>query len=319
MEQILTVEPVFAPRIWGGTTLREWYGDEVPDAVIGECWAVSGLPGHSGAISAGAPPGYTLDRAWRDGLITGQPRQDDFPLLCKLLDPADWLSVQVHPDDAQAHLLEGMPRGKAECWYVLDCRPGAELIMGHRRDTAEQLRRDLLDGRLMDELISHPVRPGSFFMVPAGCVHAVGPGMLVYEVQQSSDITYRLYDFDRAGVDGTPRDLHVDKGFAVVTAPFDAQASLTAAQPVPIDAGTRRDLVANRYFSVTRWDIEGTVDLTAPDYRIATVVAGQGALTAGDQGVQLRRGVSLVIPRGSGTVTVTGTLSVMTTDPGPGL
>ena len=280
MLQVLTVEPVFAPRMWGGTTLREWYADLVPDEVIGECWAVSGLPGRSGGISAGAPSGYTLEMAWRDGLITGQPREDDFPLLCKILDPADWLSVQVHPDDEQAHRLEGMPRGKAECWYVLECAPGAELIMGHRRDTAQQLRQDLLDGRLMGELISHPVHPGSFFMVPAGCVHAVGPGMLVYEVQQSSDITYRLYDFDRVGVDGTPRDLHVDKGFSVVA---------------------------------------GTVDFTTPEYRVATVVAGQGALSAEDQEVPLRRGVSLVIPRGVGPVTVTGSLSVMTTDPGPGL
>ncbi len=319
MLQVLTVEPVFAPRMWGGTTLREWYADLVPDEVIGECWAVSGLPGRSGGISAGAPSGYTLEMAWRDGLITGQPREDDFPLLCKILDPADWLSVQVHPDDEQAHRLEGMPRGKAECWYVLECAPGAELIMGHRRDTAQQLRQDLLDGRLMGELISHPVHPGSFFMVPAGCVHAVGPGMLVYEVQQSSDITYRLYDFDRVGVDGTPRDLHVDKGFSVVAAPFDEAASLTAAEPVPVDSGTRRDLVANDYFAVTHWDIDGTVDFTTPEYRVATVVAGQGALSAEDQEVPLRRGVSLVIPRGVGPVTVTGSLSVMTTDPGPGL
>lgn len=172
----LVVEPVFAERLWGGTTLQSWYGAKVPDAVIGEAWAVSGLPGMSGVISSGAPAGYTLARAWSEGLVTGSVRDDDFPLLCKLLDPADWLSVQVHPDDEQAQRLEDEPRGKAECWYVLDAVPGAELVMGHRRPTASALAADLAAGDLMDQLITHPVRPGSFFMVPAGCVHAVGPG-----------------------------------------------------------------------------------------------------------------------------------------------
>lgn len=315
----LVVEPVFAERLWGGSTLQSWYGAKVPDAVIGEAWAVSGLPGMSGVISSGAPAGYTLARAWSEGLVTGSVRDDDFPLLCKLLDPADWLSVQVHPDDEQAQRLEDEPRGKAECWYVLDAVPGAELIMGHRQPTASALAADLAAGDLMDQLITHPVHPGSFFMVPAGCVHAVGPGILVYEVQQSCDITYRLYDFDRIGADGAPRDLHVDKGFAVVSAPFDPATSLTAQEPHSTDFGSVRQLVANEHFTVQRWDIDGAAALGTDRFRIVTVIEGSGVIESGDDRCEVRRGTSLVLPAGSAGVRGAGAMALMTTDPGPGL
>ncbi|MDH3959545.1 MAG: mannose-6-phosphate isomerase, partial [Actinomycetota bacterium] len=111
MPQLLVVEPVFAERLWGGSTLRQWFGGAVPEGIIGECWAVSGMEGMSGTIQSGAPEGMTLRDAWTAGLVTGHPESEDFPLLCKFLDPQDWLSVQVHPDDTQALDLEGQPRG----------------------------------------------------------------------------------------------------------------------------------------------------------------------------------------------------------------
>lgn len=317
MPEILVVEPVFAERVWGGTTLRQWFGDKVPDGVMGECWAVSGLPGMSGVISRGAPAGTDVAAAWRDGLVTGAPRSDAFPLLCKILDPQDWLSVQVHPNDVQAQALAGQPHGKAECWYILSCQPGAELILGHRRQTAAQLRADTEAGRILDELIKQPVRPGSFFMVPAGCVHAVGPGMLVYEVQQSSDLTYRLYDYDRPGLDGRPRELHLDKGFTVVTAPFDPAASLTAGTNEAVPGGRRQVLVGGDYFTVTRWDVDRHLDLTTDDYRILTVIDGQGVLHHAGRDLPARRGLSVIVPRGAGPVRMGGDLSVIVTDPGP--
>lgn len=314
MAGVLVVDPVFAPRLWGGDSLREWYGAAVPDEVVGEAWVVSGLPDATGAISLGPGTGGTLAQAWQRGLITGSPRDDDFPILCKILDPADWLSVQVHPNDEQAQRLEGEPRGKAECWYVLAADPGAELIMGHRAADGAALRADLQAGQLMDQLIRVPVHPGSFFMVPAGCVHAVGPGMLVYEVQQSCDITYRLYDFDRVGADGRPRDLHVDRGFEVVT-PYDPQASLTAGDPHPVPGGTRQELVTNDFFAVIHWRITGMVDLTSPRFRILTVVAGRGRLVDPSGETIVQRGSSVVIPAGL-EVQAVGDVEFVTTDPG---
>ncbi len=146
MPELLQIEPVFAERLWGGTTLRAMFGPVVPEGIIGECWAVSGMPGMSGHVTSGAPAGLTLRQAWSAGLVSGRPESGDFPLLCKFLDPQDWLSVQVHPDDTQARALEDQPRGKAECWLVVAAQPDAELILGHTAQTADQLRTALDDG-----------------------------------------------------------------------------------------------------------------------------------------------------------------------------
>ncbi len=318
MPELLVVEPVFAERLWGGTTLRAWFGNAVPDGIIGECWAVSGMPGMSGFIGSGAPEGFTLRQAWSAGLVTGREESGDFPLLCKFLDPQDWLSVQVHPDDPQAQALEGQPRGKAECWLVVSCQDDAALILGHTADTADDLRQALLDGTLMERLVRVPVAQDDFFMVNAGEVHSVGPGMLVYEVQESSDITYRLYDFDRVGPDGRTRELHVDKGFSVVTAPHDPAASRTAGPWQATGANSRwRTLVDCPQFRVERWETQrGSFVLDAPDYLVLTVIGGSGRARTSQGSVELGLGTSLIVPRGTGQVEVAGDLIVVATHPG---
>lgn len=320
MPDLLLVEPVFAERVWGGSSLRRWYGHAVPEGVIGECWAVSGMADMSGYIRSGAPEGFTLRQAWAAGLVTGEPRTDDFPLLCKLLDPQDWLSVQVHPDDEQAHELEGQPRGKAECWLVVSAAEGAELILGHRAQTAQELREALAEGRLMDQLIHVPVAQDDFFMVTAGEVHSLGPQMLVYEVQESSDITYRLYDFDRLGLDGRPRPLHVDKGFSVVTAPHDPARARTAGPWQPAGGGRMRVLVDSPQFRVSRFEVlHAECDITPPSYRVLTVIGGWGTISTPTESIEVGLGSSLVIPAGTGPVRMAGDMIAIATDPGPHL
>ena len=318
MPDLLVVEPVFAERLWGGTTLRQWFGPSVPDGIIGECWAVSGMPGMSGHIRSGAPDGFTLRQAWHAGLVSGHPEEADFPLLCKFLDPQDWLSVQVHPDDAQARTLEDQPRGKAECWTVVSCQDGAELILGHTASTAADLRAALEQGALMDSLVTVPVQQDDFFMVAAGEVHSLGPGMLVYEVQQSSDLTYRLYDFDRVGLDGQRRPLHVDKGFSVVTAPHDPQRARTSGPWQALgEHSRRRTLVECPQFHVQRWEtLGGRFTMQARAYRILTVIGGSGTMRCEGESVEVGLGASLVIPAGTGPVETTGDLILITTDPG---
>lgn len=313
----LVLAPVFKERLWGGQRLSEWYGDLVPDGTIGEAWAISGMPGDAGLVVDGPGAGGTLDEAWRSGLVTGTPRDDDFPLLVKLLDPADWLSVQVHPDDDQARLLEDQPRGKAECWLIVEAAPGAEIILGHRDETAAALRRAFDDRVLETRLLRQPVGPGSFFMIPAGCVHAIGPGMLIYEVQQASDITYRMYDFDRRDKDGRPRDLHVDKAFSVITAPYDVARSLTALPARPAAGGTVRPLVDNDHFTVRELRIDGRAAVgSAEQFELLTVVGGSGILTVDGVDRELPRGTSLVLPAGV-LGSIAGTLTVVATRPGP--
>ena len=320
MPELLVIEPVFAERVWAGTTLKEIYGPAVPDGHIGECWAVSGMPGMSGQVR-GAAPGTTLRDAWTAGWVTGRPESGDFPLLCKFLDPQGWLSVQVHPDDAQAQALESQPRGKAECWLVVSCSPGAELILGHDADTADQLRAALADGTLMEHLNLVPVEQDDFFMVPAGLVHSLGPGMLVYEVQESSDITYRLYDFDRVGLDGRPRELHVDKGFSVVSAPHDPAAVLTAGPWQDAGPHSRRRVLTDcPQFRVERWETQGgSFRMESAGYRVLTFIGGGGRLRAATQELEIGLGTSVVIPVGTGPVDIAGDLIVVATEPGPDL
>ncbi|MGB7983500.1 MAG: type I phosphomannose isomerase catalytic subunit [Candidatus Nanopelagicales bacterium] len=319
MPELLQIEPVFAERLWGGTTLRQWFGAAVPDGIIGECWAVSGMPGMSGHVLHGAPEGFTLRQAWLAGLVSGRPESGDFPLLCKFLDPQDWLSVQVHPDDTQARALEDQPRGKAECWLVVAAQPDAELILGHTAETVEELHAALDDGTLMEHLVRVPAVADDFYNVPAGAVHSLGPGVLVYEVQQSSDLTYRLYDFDRVGPDGRLRDLHVEKGFAVVTAPHEEAVTHTAGAWEQVGDGARhRVLVDCPAFRVTRWEARpGRFTLDAPDYRVLTVVGGHATLRTGEQAIEVGLGASVVIPAGTGPVHVDGDVIVVVTDPGP--
>jgi len=317
-DPLLFVDPVFQQRVWGGDTLRQWFGEEATgSATVGEAWVISGLPGMAGTIRGGSAAGMTVDEAWRAGLVTGSQRSDDFPLLVKFLDAAEWLSVQVHPDDGQAERIEGQPRGKSECWYVVEGRPDAELVVGHEGDE-QGMRRALGGGRVDELLIRHRVEPGDFFMVPAGTVHAVGAGVVVYEVQQSSDTTYRLYDYERLGLDGQPRQLHVDKALSVINSPFDRAASVTAAGSEVIPGGRRRLLVEDPHFTVTEYVVTGRLNADAnDDYCLGSVVAGRGSVSCGGPESVAGPGTSFICPRGAGPLTFDGDMIVVVTKPGP--
>ncbi len=317
MTAAMLIEPVFKERVWGGEHLREWFGDLVPEGTIGECWGISGMHCNSGIVLTGPASGLTLEEAWQQGFVTGGPREDDLPILVKLLDADDWLSVQVHPNDTQAQRLEDQPRGKQECWYVVSARPDAELILGHDLDSAAELAVAFAGRQLGPHLLRHKVEAGQFFMVPAGCVHSLGPGMVVCEVQQSSDLTYRLYDFGRVGLDGQPRELHIEKGFAVVTAPFRIEDAQTAGPVEPVTGGTRRTLAVSTYFEVSELKVRSEMAV-APGvgtYRLIAVVEGSGELREGGDRIPLRRGSCVVLPVGCGDVSIAGQLTMIVTDP----
>lgn len=216
--------PQYKERIWGGRNLERVLGRQLPHGIsVGESWEVSSLPDSPTRIENG---GYeTLTDAIHDdptGIlgVTGYPADSGpplFPLLVKFLDANELLSVQVHPDDAYARVHENGSPGKSEMWLILEAEDGAELIAGLAPGvTRESFSEAVRAGHVSETLRRHPVHAGDVFLMPAGRVHALGSGIVALEIQQTSDATYRLYDWDRVGDDGAPRDLHVDRAMDVI-------------------------------------------------------------------------------------------------------
>jgi mannose-6-phosphate isomerase len=264
-EQIgpVSLRPIFSERIWGVETLPKWYPQPEVGKPVGEAW----LTAETCVVDAGTFEGVSLvemTRRFPEAFAGGD--SVEFPLLVKTLFPREKLSVQVHPNDAQARAL-GLGRGKTECWYVLSAEPGAELALGFREEiSAGEIRAAIADGTLEDKLRYLPVKAGDMVFVDAGTVHSIGPGIVILETQEYSDITYRLYDF------GRPRELHVDAGLAVTHT--TSGAGLVA--PVAMDGFTR--LVASDYFVVDRFAlVEDVVSLGLRERMQMLFALGEGA------------------------------------------
>lgn len=213
----LKLQPSLHVKVWGGRRLAVEMNKRLPaQSPYGEAWEM-----HDTSIVAnGTLQGMTLRELLLDygTALTGGASDpaDGLPLLVKMIDAAAWLSIQVHPNDRQAHELEGEPRGKTEAWVVLAADEGAQLVIGLRPGTSrEGMAAAIRSSQLENRLAYANVRAGDVLYIPANTVHALGPGLLIYEIQQSSDITYRLYDWGRVGLDGKPRQLHIDKGLQV--------------------------------------------------------------------------------------------------------
>ncbi len=220
----LTFTPALRDYVWGGRNLEKLYGRSLPPGPTAESWEISGHPTAPTRINNGPLAGRLLPDVLADlgadlvGTRAGWAlKRGKFPLLIKLLDAEQRLSVQVHPSDAYALAHENGELGKTEMWYILHARPGAQLILGLRRGvTPEAFRQALADQKLETCLHHLPIRAGDAVLVPAGTVHAILEGVIAAEIQQNSDTTYRVYDWGRLGADGKPRPLHVEKSLAVI-------------------------------------------------------------------------------------------------------
>ncbi len=218
--EILEFEPLFSEKPWGGEKLKTVLGKNIPSPHTGESWEISAVPGKSTRVKNGVLKGFTLEFLWNipDISFWGQIRNNhkEFPLLVKYIDAADDLSVQVHPGDETARRKHGSP-GKNETWQIISAEEGAVLYIGFKPGvTKEEYLDHLQKGRLEKILNRIPVRAGDWFYIPAGTVHAIGKGVLLAEIQQSSDITYRIYDWNRPGLDGKPRPLHTTEALEVI-------------------------------------------------------------------------------------------------------
>lgn len=294
MSEPLFLKSQMHDKIWGGTKLREAFGYDIPTETTGEYWAISAHPNGVSVIKNGIYEGEGLDQLYREHKeLFGHPKSEVFPLLIKILDANDWLSVQVHPDDAFALAHEG-ELGKTECWYIIAADEGAEIIYGHNAKSKEELRQWIEEGRWDDLLTKIPVKAGDFFYVPSGTMHAIGKGILILETQQSSDTTYRVYDFNRRDAQGNLRKLHIDKSIDVLT--IGKPANSTPAT-MAVDHLESTLLVSNKFFSVYRWEVTGLVDFTQTvPYLLLSVLSGQGQLTVDGRVYDLKKGDHFILP-----------------------
>lgn len=292
MIQPLFLKSVCQEKIWGGQKLAS-FGYDLPSDKIGEYWAISAHPNGLSTIKNGPFAGQTLDVLYQDHReLFGYAKKEVFPLLTKILDANDWLSVQVHPDDAYGMAHEG-ELGKTECWYIISAEPGAEIIYGHHAKDKADLQAMIEAGDWDHLLTKVKVKAGDFFYVPSGTMHAIGKGILILETQQSSDTTYRVYDFDRKDDQGKLRDLHIQQSIDVLN--FGAPEN-----PTPVvtekDHLIQTVYVSNTFFTVEKWEISGTVDFdkSAP-YTLCSVLDGQGILSVAGTDYPIKKGDHFIL------------------------
>ena len=300
------LEPVLQEKLWGGSQLRERFGYTIPSEHTGECWAISAHPNGDCRIRNGEYAGKTLSSLWREyPELFGNTGGEAFPLLVKILDARDDLSIQVHPDDIYARAHENGSLGKSECWYILDCREDAEIIIGHNAESPAQLREMVEQGRWTELLRQFPIRKGDFFQIDPGCLHAIKGGTLVLETQQSSDITYRFYDYGRLE-NGKPRTLHLQQSLAVTRAPF---RSRPVEREVSLEGGAQvTKLVACPCYTVCRVEVDGLWEKDwAKPFVNVSVLDGEGML----DGQPVKKGDHLLLPAGYGKMALAGHLELI--------
>jgi len=311
----LHFQPEFQERVWGGRAL-ERFGFEVPAGAIGEGWMIADHKNGVSHVTNGPLAGLGLDAVREklgDDWFGSQGRQSPngrFPLLIKLLDCNDDLSVQVHPNDHYTGLPPG-ESGKTEMWYVMSARPDAKIIYGLQPGvTRESMARAIEEGRIMDTLQVVPVQAGDAFYIPSGTVHALCAGVLVAEIQQNSDTTYRLYDYDRPGLDGKPRELHIEDSLNVTD--FDGGGA-TRMKTDSLQPGEWLTLAISPYFVTEKGVVreEWRLRTTPESFAIIIVCEGEGTIGYPEGSVHAKAGDCFLLPATLGAYTLDGTMTVL--------
>lgn len=310
--ELIFLEPIFHNKIWGGRQLEEVYGYELPDGPVGECWAISAHPHGDCRVRGGSWDGWRLSELWSQHReLFGNAEGEVFPLLVKILDALDDLSIQVHPDDAYAGEHENGSLGKRECWYVLNAREGAHILVGQHAKSREEFERLADEGRWHDIVNDVPTKSGDFFQVNPGTLHAILGSTLVLETQQSSDVTYRVYDFDRKQEDGTLRELHMQQALDVID--YDAPAPTSGNVTAPeVDGITL--LVACPTYTVERVRVTAAAQVTYRQdwaFLCMSVVEGSGAVVAGGMRYDLPLGTHALAPSGCGDLQFEGDMTLI--------
>lgn len=308
------LNPAFKDYIWGGTKLKEQFSKSCSFEKIAESWELSC---HEDGPSVIAGSNQTLTEYIKENgkeiLGTNCSRFDSFPVLIKLIDASDDLSVQVHPDNRYALEHEG-EYGKTEMWYIVDCEEGASLIYGLSSNiTKEEFSESIKNNTLLDKVKKVPVKKGDVFFIKSGTLHAIGKGIVIAEIQQNSNTTYRIYDYGRKDKNGNERELHIDKACEVT--------DLCPAEPCPCnepcisEGHSSRLLSSCEYFTVHLVDIteKAVFDTDRTSFEHLLIIEGRGTLESQNYHTDLKKGDSLFIPAGYGRFTVKGNCLIIKT------
>lgn len=311
---ILKLNPVFKDYLWGGTKLRDEYGFESNLDKLAEGWMLSCHKDGENTIANGNYAGKTLT-----DVINSNPnflgengnKFEYFPILIKLIDAKNDLSIQVHPDNEYAMRVE-KEYGKTECWYILDCDEDAELIYGFNREiTSEEFKEKISDNTFLETVNKVKVKKGDLFFIEAGTLHAIGKGILLAEIQQNSNTTYRVYDYGRVGADGKPRELHVEKAIDVTKCVPPSRSTNPEGNLLINDGYSNQLLTECGLFNVEKISVNSKYKGVADNKSFVSVLVISGCGEIDD--LKINKGDSLFIPAGYGEFTVTGNAELIIT------
>ena len=307
----LFLKPLFMYRVWGGVALKSTFNYKLPSDSIGECWAISSHDNGDCVIVNSKYKGKSLSYLWNNHRdLFGNAKGDKFPLLTKILDANDNLSIQVHPNDEYAKINENGELGKAECWYIIDCDDDAEIILGHNAKSKEDLH-SMINNNEWDKLLKRiKIKKGDFFYVPSGTIHALCKGTLVLETQQNSDTTYRVYDYNRVDNNGNKRELRINKSLDVTTVPH--VESLLDYKIIKNDTFIHTTFISNEFFSVHKLNIFGECKLTHNTlFSLYSVIEGSGILICRSGKYNLNKGSHFILPYDFGNFIFNGNMKII--------
>lgn len=308
---LLKLRPSFKDYLWGGHKLVDEFNKDYDGDILAESWEMSCHKDGPSYIVGGAFDGMTLseyiDKNGKEVLGSNCDKFEDFPILIKLIDAKKDLSVQVHPDNEYALKNEGQ-YGKTEMWYVVDCEPGAQLFYGFKNEISkEEFERRIKENTLTDILNAVKVKKGDVFFIDAGTIHAIGKDILIAEIQQNSNVTYRVYDYGRKGADGKERELHVDKAVEV-----------TKRMP-PAEKSFSPDIASCEYFTVDKLYLDGEYFskvsgmVTDKSFVNLLFLSGNGEIVCGEEKMSFKKGDSFFLTANSGEYEVSGKCEALVT------
>ncbi len=306
----IKLNPVFKEIVWGGNRLKSDYNYKSELNNIAEAWVLTARPDGDNTVINGEFEGESFTKVIKEHkeyLGTKGTKYEEFPLLIKFIDAKSDLSVQVHPDDEYARIHENS-YGKTEAWYVLDCEDGAELIYGfNKKISKEEFRKSVEDNTFLQYVNKVKVKKGDIFFISAGTLHAIGGGILLAEVQQNCNTTYRVYDYGRL-VNGKPRELHIEKAMDVTVTDVPSRSTEPEGSAENCGDAVKTDLPSCEFFKMTSLDVDGNCEITVGDESFVSllILDGEGTLTSNITELTLNKGESVFLPASLGKVTLGG-------------